>query len=160
MVLPCRLYRAGLPSRRSLCLSSRKINPAGRRWQSIVASSFKENSKIFKISEEVRDAIATNKPVVALETTIYTHGFPFPESVELATHLESVVRKNGAVPATIGVLEGVARVGMTEAELSILASAGGKPETMKVSRRDLSYITGVVRISSINSATRLTVPRG
>lgn len=84
------------------------------------------------------------KPIVALETTIYTHGFPYPDNVALATHLETVVRTNGGIPATIGVLHGVARVGLSPQELIELASAAGKMETMKISRRDLPYITGLV----------------
>jgi pseudouridine-5'-phosphate glycosidase/pseudouridine kinase len=82
--------------------------------------------------------------VVALETTIYTHGFPYPDNVALAKDLEHIVYKNGAVPATIGIIDGVARVGLNTLELTALASSAGKPETMKVSRRDLPYILGMV----------------
>jgi pseudouridylate synthase / pseudouridine kinase len=99
---------------------------------------------IFEVSEEVYWGVADKKPVVALETTIYTHGFPYPDNVALASHLESVVRMNGGIPATIGVLHGVARVGLSPEELIELASAAGKTETMKISRRDLPYITGLV----------------
>lgn len=101
-------------------------------------------SEIFKISDEVHWGVKDLRPVVALETTIYTHGFPYPDNVALASHLESVVRKNGGIPATIGVLNGVARVGLSPEELIELASAAGKKETMKISRRDLPYITGLV----------------
>ncbi|KAH8814902.1 Indigoidine synthase A like protein-domain-containing protein [Xylogone sp. PMI_703] len=100
------------------------------------------NGTHFKVSEEVQHAIATNTPVVALETTIYTHGFPFPDNVALALELETIVRENGAVPATIGILDGVARVGLTETEVREITSAAAKPETMKVSRRDIPYILG------------------
>lgn len=102
------------------------------------------NSKIFKVSDEVREAIETGKPVVALETTIYTHGFPYPDNVALATHLESVVRRKGGIPATIGVLNGVARVGLSEEELTELVNPSSKTELMKVSRRDLPFIAGLV----------------
>ncbi|KAI9761670.1 MAG: hypothetical protein M4579_000904 [Chaenotheca gracillima] len=101
------------------------------------------NNGFFKISDEVREALQTKKPVVALETTIYTHGFPYPDNVALASHLESVVRMNGGVPATIGVLEGIARVGMSADELIALTASAGKPSTIKVSRRDLGYICGL-----------------
>lgn len=104
------------------------------------------SSKILRISPEIQEAVRDNKPVIALETTIYTHGFPFPDNVDLASHLESVVRLNGGIPATIGILHGVARVGLTTQELTELASAAGKKETMKVSRRDLPYITGLVSL--------------
>ncbi|KAG4431412.1 hypothetical protein IFR05_013104 [Cadophora sp. M221] len=82
-------------------------------------------------------------PVVALESTIYTHGFPYPQNVALALGLEEIVRSHGAVPATIGILNGVAKIGLTGDEITMLASAAGKPDTMKVSRRDLPYILGM-----------------
>jgi pseudouridine-5'-phosphate glycosidase/pseudouridine kinase len=87
--------------------------------------------------------VATGKPVVALESTIYTHGFPYPESVALASLLESVVRVNGGIPATIGILNGVARVGLSAEELIELASTAEKKDALKVSRRDLGYICGL-----------------
>ena len=99
---------------------------------------------IFSVSDEVYCGVADKKPVVALETTIYTHGFPYPDNVALASHLESVVRMNGGIPATIGILHGAARVGLSPEEVIELASAAGKKETMKISRRDLPYITGLV----------------
>jgi pseudouridine-5'-phosphate glycosidase/pseudouridine kinase len=83
---------------------------------------------------------------VALETTIYTHGFPYPDNVALATHLESVVRDNGGIPATIGVLNGVARVGLSEKELTELVNPSSNTELMKVSRRDLPFIAGLVSL--------------
>ncbi|KAH7081848.1 Indigoidine synthase A like protein-domain-containing protein [Paraphoma chrysanthemicola] len=101
------------------------------------------NNGFFRVSEEVREALNSKKPVVALETTIYTHGFPYPENVALASLLESVVRTNGGVPATIGILDGVARVGMDPEELIKLASSAGQATTLKLSRRDLSYVGGL-----------------
>jgi len=99
---------------------------------------------LFHISPEVSNAVKNNLPVVALESTIYTHGFPYPENVALALDLEKIVRANGAIPATIGVLGGVARIGLTSEEIKTLAEGAGKPETMKVSRRDLPYVLGMV----------------
>ncbi|EKD20647.1 uncharacterized protein L3040_006371 [Drepanopeziza brunnea f. sp. 'multigermtubi'] len=104
---------------------------------------FSSDLPVFKVSDEVRYALKDNQPVVALETTIYTHGFPYPDNVALALDLEEIVRKNGAIPATIGVLDGVARVGLSAQEIIELASSAGKPETMKVSRRDLPYVMGM-----------------
>lgn len=118
------------------------------------------NNGFFRVSEEVREAVHSKKPVVALETTIYTHGnvfefhpskqsscilsgFPYPENVALASHLESVVRVNGGVPATIGILDGVALVGMSPEELIQLTSTSGKSTTLKLSRRDLSFVGGM-----------------
>ncbi|KAJ5739873.1 hypothetical protein N7533_012657 [Penicillium manginii] len=100
-------------------------------------------SRFLNVSEEVRDAVATGKPVVALETTIYTHGFPYPENIALATLLESVVRSNGGVPATIGILGGTAKVGMSPEEIIELASTAENKSALKVSRRDLGYICGM-----------------
>ena len=70
-------------------------------------------------------------------------GFPYPENVALASLLESVVRVNGGVPATIGILDGVARVGMDPEELVRLTASAGQPTTLKLSRRDLSYVCGL-----------------
>lgn len=126
------------------------------------SSSHSPSSKIFKISKEVEEGVVAGKPVVALETTIYTHGFPYPDNVALASHLETVVRMNGGIPATIGVLHGVARVGLSPTELIELASAAGKKETMKLSRRDLPYITGLVGLTNLEvlgAQTKLEWPR-
>jgi pseudouridine-5'-phosphate glycosidase/sugar/nucleoside kinase (ribokinase family) len=98
------------------------------------------NSSIFQISDEVREALATgSKPVVALESTIYTHGFPSPQNLELARLLENIVRENGGVPATIAILNGVARVGLSKLDLEELLDA---KNVNKVSRRDLAYTLG------------------
>lgn len=70
-------------------------------------------------------------------------GFPYPENVALASLLESVVRVNGGVPATIGILDGVARVGLDPEELVRLTASAGHPTTLKLSRRDLSYVCGL-----------------
>ncbi|KAH8704755.1 IdgA domain protein [Talaromyces proteolyticus] len=114
---------------------------AGRRISG-KASDF-ANSKFFRVSEEVTDAIATGKPVVALETTIYTHGFPYPDNVALASLLESVVRSNGGVPATIAVFNGVARVGLNSDEIIEIAATAQSKTALKVSRRDLGYLCGL-----------------
>jgi hypothetical protein len=104
---------------------------------------------LIRLSPEVSWALHHHQPVVALETTIYTHGFPYPDNTELALDLEAIVRRHGAVPATIGILDGVARVGMSSDEITALTSAAGKPETMKVSRRDLPYILGMVSLLQV-----------
>ena len=71
-------------------------------------------------------------------------GFPYPENVALSSQLESLVRVNGGIPATIGVLNGVARVGMQAEELIELVSKAGSKGTWKISRRDLGFISGLV----------------
>ncbi|KIN04704.1 hypothetical protein OIDMADRAFT_142545 [Oidiodendron maius Zn] len=122
----------------------------------LAKSSSPSSDTYFQISHEVLDAIHTNKPVVALETTIYTHGFPYPDNVALALELEAIVRSNGGIPATIGILEGIARVGLSSEELVALASTAGKPETMKVSRRDIPYIIGMgIAGRKINGGTTI-----
>ncbi|QKI82763.1 pseudouridine-5'-phosphate glycosidase [Kroppenstedtia eburnea] len=88
-------------------------------------------------SPEVREALAAGKPVVALESTIISHGMPYPENVNTAKEVEEIVRSRGAVPATLAILGGKVKVGLTEAELEHLAHS---EEVLKVSRRDLPYV--------------------
>jgi pseudouridine-5'-phosphate glycosidase len=87
------------------------------------------------LSPEVAAARAAGKPIVALESTIITHGMPFPQNVETARRVEAEVRAHGAVPATIAILEGQIHVGLTEAELDGLGQAKG---VAKLSRADLA----------------------
>ncbi len=91
----------------------------------------------FQFKEEVRDAIDEDRPVVALESTIIAHGMPYPENVETALKVEEIVRSAGAVPATIGVLNGEIKVGLSEEEIGQLAEA---EEVVKVSRRDFPVV--------------------
>lgn len=98
---------------------------------------------LLKVSEEVQQAVAERQPVVALETTIYTHGLPYPDNLSLASHLESLIRQHGGVPATIGILDGVARVGFRAQELERLIESAKSSETLKVSRRDLGFALGL-----------------
>lgn len=86
------------------------------------------------IAEEVRDALAEGRAVVALESTIIAHGMPHPQNLETAQALEQIVRDHGAVPATIAVIAGDYKVGLSPAELYALAT---DPEVMKLSARDL-----------------------
>lgn len=83
---------------------------------------------------EVGEALAGGGPVVALESTLISHGLPHPENLEVAREAELTVREEGAVPATVGVVGGVAKVGLEEAELKLMATAGNIP---KLSARDL-----------------------
>ncbi len=89
-----------------------------------------------RIAGEVQDAIAERRPVVALETTIVTHGMPYPDNVATARSLEAEIRARGAVPATIAVMDGAVRVGLSESELESLAATKG---VLKLSRNDLAY---------------------
>lgn len=89
------------------------------------------------LSDEVAVALRDGTPVVALESTIISHGMPYPRNVEMAVEVEGIVRDGGAVPATIAVLDGVPRIGLSRDELEVLASHG---DVAKVSLRDLPYI--------------------
>ena len=88
------------------------------------------------IHPEVEDALVNNKPVVALETTVITHGLPHPQNHLLGRSLENIVRSTGSVPATIGVIGGRIKIGLEENELQRLAEKTHKP--VKLSRRDLA----------------------
>lgn len=84
---------------------------------------------------EVKEALSSNKPVVALESTVIAHGLPYPHNIETAVKMEQIVRENGAIPATIAVLNGVFHVGLDQKQLEFLST--DKP-IRKISRRDLS----------------------
>src|SRR5215211_7760178 len=92
------------------------------------------DENLFHVSEEVRAALGEGRPVVALESTVISHGLPRPQNLETARRLEQTVREGGAVPATVAVLGGRLRVGLDAAQLAHLAEADG---VRKVSRRDL-----------------------
>ena len=90
-----------------------------------------------EIKPEVKEALEQGRPVVALESTIIAHGMPYPKNVETALAVEEVIRKNGAVPATIAIIDGVIKVGLTPEEIEYLGTAKG---VMKVSRRDFPVV--------------------
>ncbi|MGO6905759.1 pseudouridine-5'-phosphate glycosidase, partial [Rhizobium ruizarguesonis] len=87
-------------------------------------------------SKEVASAKQRGAPLVALESTIITHGMPYPGNIEMARSVEAIIREQGAVPATIAVIHGTLHVGLEAAELEQLAKA---TEVMKVSRADLAF---------------------
>lgn len=89
-----------------------------------------------KVSGEVGDALARRVPVVALETTILSHGMPYPRNVETATEVERIVRERGAVPATIAVIGGEIRIGLSAEEIEYFGTAR---DILKLSRADLPY---------------------
>ena len=100
-----------------------------------------------KVAEEVKKALAEGKAVVALESTIISHGMPYPQNVETALRVEEEVRKNGAVPATIAIIDGVPTVGCNREEIEKLGKAG--LTVTKVSRRDIP----IVIAKGLNGAT-------
>ncbi|KAM6211891.1 uncharacterized protein WM294_004677 [Sarcoramphus papa] len=91
----------------------------------------------FKIQPSVQEALMEGRPVVALESTIITHGMAYPQNLSMAREVEEIVTTNGAVPATVGILRGRICVGLTDEELEFLASS---KNVVKVSRRDLPYV--------------------
>src|SRR5581483_1048219 len=92
------------------------------------------------LAPEVAAALAAGRPVVALESTLVSHGLPWPANLETARQAEAAVRAAGAVPATVSVLRGRPTVGLTDAELETLARGEG---VMKASRRDLGAAVGL-----------------
>ncbi|KAJ4937851.1 hypothetical protein JOQ06_002481 [Pogonophryne albipinna] len=92
---------------------------------------------LFRVNSSVSEALAENKPVIALESTIITHGMPYPHNLSTAKEVEDIVRSEGATPATVGVIDGVVHVGLSSEELDHLARC---KSSMKVSRRDLPYV--------------------
>ena len=95
-------------------------------------------NKYLDIAPEVQQALAEGRPVVALESTIISHGMPYPKNVETALLVEQTLRDNGAVPATIAILGGRLKAGLSKEEITYLGKAGRK--VAKVSRRDLPVI--------------------
>lgn len=89
------------------------------------------------IKPEVQKALEEGKAVVALESTIISHGMPYPQNVEMALKVEDIIRENGAVPATIAILDGKLKVGLTKEEVERL---GQSQEAVKTSRRDIPFI--------------------
>lgn len=96
-------------------------------------------SSLLKVSEEITDAVATHKPVVALESTIYTHGMM---GKGLAAEHDALVRSHGGIPAIIAIVDGVPTVGTTHQDIVRMIESGS---AVKASRRDVAYIAGMVR---------------
>ncbi|WP_313234567.1 pseudouridine-5'-phosphate glycosidase [Sporosarcina ureae] len=88
-------------------------------------------------SEEVKEAMKYGKPLVALESTIITYGMPYPENVKAAREVQQIVRDHGAVPATIAIMDGKIKIGLTDEELERFGDSKG---VIKASRRDISYL--------------------
>lgn len=94
--------------------------------------------KYLNISDEVKNALKNNLPVVALESTIISHGMPYPKNVETALNVEKIIRENGAIPATIAIINGKLTVGCSHDEIDRLGRGG--LNVTKVSRRDIPFI--------------------
>lgn len=118
----------------SLLSASRRIRPLSRRGMSTLPP------KLFQVEKAVEEALTNGKPVVALESTIIAHGMPFPQNLELANELESILRAKGVTPATIAIKNGVCRIGLSLEELKDLALSGEEKRAKKCSTRDLPVI--------------------
>ena len=131
------LRHAGSPSRarggRSAFSTSRSVLGANAGSSLGKLGGLKS---VRRVSQEVQDALATNRPVVALESTIYTHG------AISDLRLEEIVREHGGVPAVVGILDGAPTVGLLPGEVTRMVEESPR----KVSRRDIAYLAGMVRI--------------
>lgn len=114
-----------------------------------------EGKKYLDIAPEVAKALAENRPVVALESTIISHGMPYPQNVETALKVEEVIRENGAVPATIAIIGGRLKAGLSKDEIEYLGKTGY--DVPKVSRRDLPIIVAKGMDGATTVATTMII---
>ncbi|MFM9611347.1 pseudouridine-5'-phosphate glycosidase [Streptomyces sp. V2] len=114
---------------------------------------------VLMVSEEVREALAARRPVVALESTIIAHGLPRPRNLQVARELEAVVRAEGAVPATVAVLDGQPRVGLDEKQLERIADGDG---IRKLGHRDLplAVASGASGATTVSATAQLAALAG
>jgi pseudouridine-5'-phosphate glycosidase len=110
------------------------------------ASASGSEERFFDFKDEVKEALEEGRPVVALESTLISHGFPYPENLEVAGEMEEIIRGCGVVPATIAIIRGKIKVGLTRGELEFMATS---KDILKASRRDLAVIVA----KGLNGAT-------
>ncbi|WP_442597691.1 pseudouridine-5'-phosphate glycosidase [Neobacillus sp. D3-1R] len=103
-------------------------------------------------SEEVQAAKEQGKPIVALESTIISHGMPYPQNVKTAREVEQIVRENGAVPATIAIIDGKIKIGLSDEELEMF---GKSSDVAKASRRDLAYLIATKKLGATTVAATM-----
>ena len=132
----CRKQRA-----KTLVKDARKSSDWNRGCKSLTVKDMAPHT-----SEEISSAIQQGLPVVALESTLIAHGLPWPDNLQLAQDVEEIVRAEGAVPATIGIINGTVKVGLSSSDLELMAS---EQKVVKVSRRDLA----VVQAKGLHGAT-------
>lgn len=118
-------------------------------------SELKISPELLQISPEVQDALKNKKPVVALESTIISHGMPFPQNAETAIEVEDTIRKHGAVPATIAIIGGVMKVGLSKEEIELLGREGHN--VTKVSRRDLPFVVAAGKNGATTVASTMII---
>jgi len=112
--------------------------------------------KLLRLSDEIQEAIIEKKPIVALESTIISHGMPYPDNVEMALSVEEIIREEGAVPATIAVLDGYIKVGLSQEEIERLSE---EDHVVKTSIRDLPGVlakhkTGATTVATTSYAAK------
>ena len=112
-------------------------------------------NKYLDIAPEVAEALKAGKPVVALESTIISHGMPYPQNVETALNVEKIIRENGAVPATIAVIGGRMKAGLTPEEIDYLGKTGAG--VAKASRRDLPVLVSLGRDGATTVTTTMMI---
>ena len=112
-------------------------------------------NKYLDIAPEVKEALEAGRPVVALESTIISHGMPYPQNVETALSVEKIIRDNGAVPATIAVIGGRLKAGLSSEEIDYLGKTGTK--VAKASRRDLPVLVAQGRDGATTVATTMII---
>ncbi|MET3134720.1 pseudouridine-5'-phosphate glycosidase [Oxalobacteraceae bacterium GrIS 1.11] len=108
--------------------------------------------QFLSFSHEVAAARAAGLPIVALESTIISHGMPYPQNVQMAREVEQIIRDGGAVPATIATIDGKICIGLSPEQLELL---GTSPEAMKVSRRDLPYALSQAKLGATTVAATM-----
>ncbi len=111
--------------------------------------------KYLSISPEVKKALDEGKPVVALESTIISHGMPYPQNVEVAKKCEDIIRENGCTPATIAIIQGKLKVGLTDEELTYLGKAG--KNVIKSSRKEIPYIISMKKDGATTVAATMLI---
>ena len=112
-------------------------------------------NKYLDIAPEVQKALEEGRPVVALESTIISHGMPYPQNVETALNVEKIIRENGAVPATIAVIGGRLKAGLSESEIDYLGKTGAA--VTKASRRDLPILVAEGRDGATTVTTTMII---
>lgn len=113
------------------------------------------SSELLQISPEVQEALNSKKPIVALESTIISHGMPFPQNAQTAIEVEETIRKYGAVPATIAIIGGVMKVGLSKDEIELLGREGHS--VTKVSRRDLPFVVAAGKNGATTVASTMII---
>ena len=108
--------------------------------------------KYLSYSQEVLEAKEKGLPIVALESTIISHGMPYPQNVQTASEVEQIIRDNGAVPATIAIIDGKIKIGLTDEELEMFGNAD---DVAKTSRRDMGYLLATKKLGATTVAATM-----